>query len=96
MGSVIRLTSVILLLTLCVAVQVAEAQERGSTDDSLPRTGPEIYGGVFVFGSLSQNRNLNVGGEAFPSTTVKNGAGGGFKAGVFPAFTGYVLGIQAE
>lgn len=96
MGSVIRLPSVILLLTLCVAVQVAEAQERGSTDDSLPRTGPEIYGGVFVFGSLSQNRSLNVGGEALPSTTVKNGAGGGFRAGVFPAFTCYMVGIQAE
>ena len=96
MGSVIRVPSVILLLTLCVAVPVAEAQERGSTDDSLPRTGPEIYGAIFVLGSLSENRPLNVGGEALPSTTVKNGAGGGFKAGVFPAFTGYVLGIQAE
>ena len=96
MGSVIRLRSVILLLTLCVAVPVAQAQERGSADDSLPRTGPEIYGAIFVLGSLSENRPLNVGGEALPSTTVKNGAGGGFKAGVFPAFTGYVLGIQAE
>ena len=57
---------------------------------------PEIYGAVFLLGSLAKNRNLNVGGEELPSTTVKNGGGGGFRAGVFPAFTGYILGIQAE
>ena len=96
MGSVIRVHSVALLIILCVTVQVAHAQEHGPTDDSSPRTGPEIYAAIFAFGSLSQNRNLNVGGESLPSTTVKDGAGGGFKAGVFPAFTGYVLGIQAE
>jgi opacity protein-like surface antigen len=93
--SVIRILPVILLLILCFAVHVVEAQE-GTTDDSSPRTGPEIYGGIFVFGSLPQNRNLNVGGEALPSTRVKNAGGGGFRAGVFPAFTGYVVGIQAE
>jgi len=84
------------LLALPIAVPVAQAQERGSTEGAPPTTGPEIYGAIFVLGSLSENRPLNVGGEALPSTTVKNGAGGGFKAGVFPAFTGYVLGIQAE
>jgi opacity protein-like surface antigen len=57
---------------------------------------PEIYGAVFLLGSLAKNRNLNVGGEELPSTTVRNGGGGGFRAGVFPAFTGYILGIQAE
>jgi opacity protein-like surface antigen len=58
--------------------------------------GPEIYGAIYLLGSLAKNRNLNVGGEELPSTTVRNGAGGGFKAGVFPAFTGYMVGIQAE
>jgi opacity protein-like surface antigen len=95
-GSVICLASVPLVAALCFAVLVAEAQEIGAADDSSPRTGPEIYGGVYVFGSLAQNRNLNLGGEPLPSTTVKNAAGGGFKAGVFPAFTGYMAGIQAE
>lgn len=50
----------------------------------------------FSSGLLGQNRNLNVGGEEFPSTTVKNGAGGGLKAGVFPSFIGYMVGIQGE
>jgi opacity protein-like surface antigen len=81
---------------LCLTVRFAEAQEGGATDGVPPATGPEIYGAIFVFGSLSENRNLHVGGEALPSTTVKSGAGGGFKAGVFPAFTGYMVGIQGE
>jgi len=72
----------------------AKAEDLPS-DVSSPR-GPEIYGAIYLLGSLSKNRNLNVGGEELPSTIVKNGAGGGFKAGVFPAFTGYVVGIQAE
>jgi opacity protein-like surface antigen len=90
------IASVTLLLVLGVTVSIVEAENRGADDGSPPGTGPEIYGGVYVFGSLSKNRNLNIGAEELPSTTVKNGAGGGFKAGVFPAFTGYVLGIQAE
>jgi opacity protein-like surface antigen len=77
-------------------VLAAPAQNAWAADDAAPKTGPEIYGGVYLFGSLAQNRNFNVGGETLPSTTVKNAAGGGFKAGVFPAFTGYIAGIQAE
>jgi opacity protein-like surface antigen len=94
--AVIRLASVSLVAAVWFAVLMPQVQESRAADDPSPRTGPEIYGGVYVFGSLAQNRNLNVGGEALPSTTIKNAAGGGFKAGVFPAFTGYVAGIQAE
>ena len=94
--AVIRLASVSLVAAVWFAVLMPQVQESRAADDPSPRTGPEIYGGVYVFGSLAQNRNLNVGGEALPSTTIKNAAGGGFKAGVFPVFTGYVVGIQAE
>lgn len=94
--SVIRLALVSLVAALWSAVLVARAQDSWGADDAPPGMGPEIYGGVYVFGSLAQNRNLNVAGEALPSTTIKHAAGGGFKAGVFPAFTGYVAGIQAE
>jgi opacity protein-like surface antigen len=96
MVSVLRNVSLALTLVLCFIVHVAQAQEGGPVDDASQPEGPEIYGALFLFGSLAQNRNLNVGGEELPSTTVKNGAGGGFKAGVFPAFTGYVVGIQGE
>ena len=86
------------LLSCVVLVVVLEAvgraEERGR--DATLNRGPELYGAVYVLGSLAKNRNLNVGGEELPSTTVRNGAGGGFRAGVFPSFTGYAVGIQAE
>ena len=91
----IRIAHVVFTLALLTA-NVAEGQETESAESPTTEGGPEIYGALFLFGSLAQNRNLNVGGEELPSTTVKNGVGGGFKAGVFPAFTGYVVGIQAE
>jgi opacity protein-like surface antigen len=85
----------VLCCVMCLFAQTADGQ------DAVPGIhasdhGPEIYGAIFVLGSLAKNRNLNVGGEELPSTTVRNGAGGGFRAGVFPAFTGYIVGIQAE
>ncbi len=56
----------------------------------------EIYGGLYLLGSLAKNRDLNVGGEALPQTKVGDHVGGGIKAGIFPAFTNYVVGVQAE
>ena len=91
---VIRIVPLIIIV-LCLTAQ-AHAQDPGLDDEAASHEGPEIYGALFLFGSLAQNRNLNVGGEELPSTTVKNGVGGGYKAGVFPSFTGYVVGIQGE
>ena len=84
---------------ICLAgflIQPAQTNAGEPPSDAPSPPGPEIYGAVYLLGSLANNRNLNVGGEELPSTTIKNGAGGGFKAGVFPAFTGYIVGIQAE
>jgi opacity protein-like surface antigen len=89
----IRSTSAALCLTWCLTGNPAVAQE-GLTKETSHRE--EIYGAVFLLGSLASNRTLNAGGEAFPSTVVKNGAGGGIKAGVFPSFTNYIVGIQGE
>jgi opacity protein-like surface antigen len=72
----------------------SRAEELSIDTASSPR--PEIYGAIYFLGSLAINRNLNIGGEELPETTVRNGAGGGFKAGVLPSFTGHVVGIQAE
>ena len=84
----------ILAGALCLVTQAPARGEESLGARASPQ-GPEIYAAIYVLGSLAKNRNFNVGGEELP-TTVRNGAGGGFKAGVFPAFTGYVLGIQAE
>jgi opacity protein-like surface antigen len=81
---------------MCLFAQTADGQEAASGIQSSSDHGPEIYGAIYLLGSLAENRNLSVGGEELPSTTVRNGAGGGFRAGVFPAFTGYIVGIQAE
>jgi len=81
---------------MCLFAQTADGQEAASGIESSSDHPPEIYGAIYVLGSLAKNRNLGVGGEALPSTTVRDGAGGGFRAGVFPAFTGYIVGIQAE
>ncbi len=79
---------------MCLFVPAsAEGREEEPADSNQE---PEIYGAIYLLGSLVKNRNLNIGGEELPSTTVRNGAGGGYRAGVFPAFTGYVVGIQAE
>jgi opacity protein-like surface antigen len=94
----IPVTCIVLSLVWCLSAPYSAAAQDTEPMEDLPspRNGPEIYGGIFFLGSLAKSHNLNVGGEEFSSTTVKNGAGGGFKAGVFPAFTGYVVGIQAE
>jgi opacity protein-like surface antigen len=84
----------ILVGALCLLSQVPAWAEE-SPAAATPAEGPEIYAAIYALGSLAKNRNLNVGGDEL-STTVHNGAGGGYKAGVFPAFAGYVVGIQAE
>ena len=84
----------ILAGVLCVLTQEPLNAEASAGADPSPE-GPEIYAAIYVLGSLAKNRNLNVGGDEL-ATTVRNGAGGGYKAGVFPAFTRYIVGIQAE
>jgi opacity protein-like surface antigen len=91
---VIRVTCLSVGLVWCLMACPAAAHDAFSRSEPSPKE--EIYGAFFLLGSLAPNRNLNVGGEEIPSTTVKSGAGGGIKAGVFPSFTNYVVGIQAE
>jgi opacity protein-like surface antigen len=84
----------ILVGALCVVTQTPARADESSRTTASPQ-GPEIYAAIYALGSLAKNRNVNVGGDEL-STTVHNGGGGGFKAGVFPAFAGYIVGIQAE
>ena len=86
----------VLCCVVCLLSQTANGQDAVPGIHASSDHGPEIYGAVYVLGSLAKNRNLNVGGEELPSTTVRNGGGGGYRAGVFPAFTSYIVGIQAE
>lgn len=58
--------------------------------------GHEIYGALYLLGALAQNRPLMLGGESLGGTVVRNGAGTGFRAGIFPAFAHSIIGIQAD
>lgn len=91
-----RMAWCLLICLLALSIQPAQMRGEEPPSDVSTTTGPEIYGAVYALGSLAKNRNLNVGGQELPSTTIKDGAGGGFMAGVYPAFTGYVLGVRAE
>lgn len=86
----------LLAVLLCFTLTPAWAQETDSLKEGPADKGPELYGGVYLLGSLAKNRDLNVGGEGVPQTTVRDGAGGGIKAGLFPVFTKHIVGIQAE
>lgn len=88
-------------LTLCsflcsVLIGSAWADEGSSSAASADVPGHEIYGGLYVLGALAQNRPLTLGGNSFGDTVVHNGAGAGFRAGIFPAFTHRIIGIQAD
>lgn len=74
----------------------AHGQETALEAPAPSNRGPEIYAALYVLGSIPKNGTLNLDNEELPFTTIRNGGGGGFKAGVFPAFTGYMIGIQAE
>jgi opacity protein-like surface antigen len=56
----------------------------------------EIYLGLFMMGNNPSNRSLKFEDDPYTNTNVGGGLGGGFKIGVFPAFTGRIVGLEAE
>lgn len=95
-SSILCLLFVVLLP--CVSSQESFVwAEGGGGETELPGVSDhEIYGGLYLLGALSQNRPLTVGGDSYGRTQVTNGAGAGFRAGIFPAFTHRIIGIQAD
>ena len=49
---------------MCLFAQTADGQEAASGIQSSSDHPPEIYGAIYVLGSLAKNRNLDVGSEA--------------------------------
>ena len=56
----------------------------------------EIYMGLYVLGSLPQNRNAVLLGTEIPSTKLNSAAGAGLKVGLFPAVTRRMIGLEIE
>ncbi len=54
------------------------------------------YLSFYLLGSVPKNKNLVLEGIEVPQTTVGGGIGGGFKAGLYPAFTGRIVGLEGE
>lgn len=95
-SAAIVLLSLGLTLVSWFAAASVVAQEPSQPEKPMPNSRSEIFGGLYVLGSFPKNRNLNIGGEELRSTVVHNGAGAGLRAGIFPAFTNRMLGIQGE
>lgn len=74
----------------------AWSEERNGEASSTGVSDHEIYGGVYLLGALAQNRPLILGGDSLGGTVVRDGAGAGFRAGIFPAFAHGIIGIQAD
>ena len=55
-----------------------------------------IYMGLYVLGSLPEERNANLFGNQVPSTKLNSAVGAGLKVGLFPDVTRRILGVEFE
>lgn len=87
-----------LALLLCASLHGSLAWSEEGSGETKPAAASdhEIYGALYLLGALAQNRPLMLGGESLGGTVVRNGAGAGFRAGIFPAFVHRTIGIQAD
>lgn len=56
----------------------------------------EFYASLYMQGSYPVNRPVRLQDDPYTNTDVKGGLGGGLKIGMFPAFTGRMVGLEAE
>lgn len=98
MGYSLSRVGVVLTCALSMAsIQPVSAEEgSGTVSGGGGRRKPDIYVGVFILGSTPKNKNLVVGGDEIPQTTVGSGMGAGIKAGLYPPLTNRIVGIEAE
>jgi ABC-type amino acid transport substrate-binding protein len=84
---------------------VASAAEPAPSAAKAPSTSPEakqegekteFYVGVYLQGSRPLNRPVRLQEDPFTNTDVQGGLGGGLKVGVFPAFAGRFVGLEAD
>lgn len=97
MKSRLLLVSLSVLLCSVFWIDPVQAQEGGTTDNtSVSNKKTEVYIGIYVLGTLPQDKNLSVGGTEIQQTSVSGAVGAGGKAGVFPAFGRGYLGLEGE
>lgn len=96
--------SLVLVLGLQVAplhvwaadAALSAAQAPTVSSQSAPEDKTEWYVSLYMQGSHPLNRPVRFQEDPFANTDVQGGLGGGLKIGFFPAFTGRVVGLEAE
>jgi opacity protein-like surface antigen len=56
----------------------------------------EFYVGLFMQGSMPNDRPLKLADDPYTNTSVQGGLGGGLKFGLFPTFTAKAVGLELE
>ena len=67
-----------------------------AADASQAEEKTEYYVSLYVQGSRPLNRPVRLQDDPYTNTDVQGGLGGGLKVGMFPAFAGHMLGLEAE
>lgn len=68
----------------------------GSAKSSQEEEKTEFYVSLFMQGSQPLNRPVRLQDDPYTNTDVQGGLGGGLKVGLFPAFAGRMVGLEAE
>lgn len=68
----------------------------GAAEVSQPEEKTEFYVSLFMQGSHPLNRPVRLQDDPYTNTDVQGGLGGGLKVGMFPAFAGRMIGVEAE
>lgn len=71
-----------------------KASETAVTQQAEEKT--EFYVSLYMQGSYPLNRPVRLQDDPYTNTDVQGGLGGGLKVGMFPAFAGRMLGLEAE
>ena len=96
---------ILTVLSIHAAVSKASAADAAPTVAKSATVSPEAkqdeeksewYVSVYLQGSRPLNRPVRLQEDPFANTDVQGGLGGGLKVGFFPAFTGRLVGLEAE
>ncbi|WHZ21930.1 MAG: hypothetical protein OJF47_001042 [Nitrospira sp.] len=84
---------------VALAADAASKTDKASAataEATQPEEQNEVYVSLFVQGSHPLNRPVRLQDDPFMNTDVQGGLGGGLKVGIFPAFAGRFVGLEAE
>jgi opacity protein-like surface antigen len=97
-----KLAGFLFCAAVCLGSHSVWAQE-GPVDVPIPSSvaepeqrKTELYGALFILGTMPENKNLEVGNTQILNNNVKGSIGAGLKAGAYPKFASGYLGFEGE